>query len=73
VRDNKVAQLCAKISEECEAMKCSDVKHLSSSARHALLDARMQRIDTYHAQLVTCIGEQEANNILCELYMQIMG
>jgi hypothetical protein len=68
-----ILHLRRKIAEEYEAIKGDITDQLPGDAKHALLDNRMQRIDIYYTQLASYLGEQQANQIICEIYMQIIG
>jgi hypothetical protein len=58
---------------EYEAMKHGLSGLAFGNSRHAFIDARLKRVDTYHSELALVIGEQEATLTICELYNQVMG
>ncbi len=70
---SEVAELCQKILEEYEAMKRGPTGFALGTSKHAFIDARLKRVDSYHSQLAKYIGDQEATMTICELYRQIMG
>ncbi len=68
----EVEKLFQKIVEEYEAMKCGPTGLTLSISKHAFIDARLKRVDSYHRQLAKYIGDQEATTTICELYSQVM-
>jgi hypothetical protein len=70
---SEVAQLRRKIAEEYEAMRMGFSGFASGTTKHAFIDARMKRVDSYHEQLSRQIGEEEAATIICELYIKVIG
>ncbi len=70
---SEVALLRQKIVDEYEAMKRGLTGLSWGTTKHAFIDARMKRVDGYHDQLTTYVGEQEAGYAVCELYTQVMG
>jgi hypothetical protein len=69
---SEVAELCQKIRAEYEAMKCIPTVFALGTSKHAFIDARLKRVDSYNQQLAQYIGEQEATLTICELYSQVM-
>lgn len=70
---SEVALLRKRIAAEYEAMMRGLTGLASGQAQHAFIDARMRRVDTYHEQLTQHISDAEATNVICELYVQIIG
>ena len=70
---SEVAELCQKILEEYEAMKRGPTGFALGTSKHAFIDARLNRVDSYHSQLAKYIGDQAATMTICELYRQVMG
>ena len=73
MNESEVEELCQKILEEYEAMKCGPTGLALGTSKHAFIDARLKRVDSYHSQLAKYIGDQEATITICELYRQVMG
>ncbi|GCF07768.1 hypothetical protein [Dictyobacter arantiisoli] len=73
MHQSEVALLKKRIVEEYEAMKNGLTGLASGTAQHAFIDAKMRRVDTYHAQLIQQVGEQEAGLTVSELYIQVIG
>jgi hypothetical protein len=71
--ESEVEELCQKIVEEYEAMKRGPTGFALGISKHAFIDARLKRVDSYHSQLAKYIGDQEATIIICKLYIQVMG
>lgn len=71
--DNEITHLRKMIAEEYEALKSSITECLPGTIKHRMLDTRMERLDTYYTRLALHLGEQEANHIICDLYIQIIG
>jgi hypothetical protein len=70
---SEVAQLRQRITEEYEAMKRGLTGLSCGSTKHAFIDARMKRVDSYYDQLTRYIGDQEATQVVCELYVEVIG
>lgn len=62
---SEVAQLRQQIDEEYDAAHRGLYGLTSGVARHAFIHARMERISTYHRQLVHLVGENVADELLC--------
>jgi hypothetical protein len=70
---SEVEELCQKIVKEYEEMKRGPIGFALGTSKHAFIDARLKRVDSYHSQLAKYIGDQEATITICELYRQVMG
>ena len=70
---SEVAQLRQKIIEEYEAMKRGLSGLASGSAQHAFINARLRRVDDYYNQLAQHIGQQDATQAICDLYIEVIG
>ncbi len=70
---SEVAQLRQRITEEYEAMKYGLSGLAYGTTKHAFIDARMKRVDAYYDQLTRCIGAEEATQVVCELYIEVIG
>lgn len=69
---SEVAQLRQQIALELDAMRRGLLGISSGSARHAFINARMERIGGCQDMLASSIGEQAASQIVCVAYMQAM-
>ncbi len=65
---SEVAQLRMQIEAEHQACIAALIGINSGTAQHEFIQARLQRMDTYHAQLKEIVGEDEATGILCEVF-----
>jgi hypothetical protein len=70
---SEVALLRQRITEEYEAMKHGLSGLACGTAKHAFIDARMKRVDAYYDQLTQFLETQEATQVVCELYIEIIG
>ncbi len=73
MNQSEVARLREEIELQLEAMQRGLYGFASGTARHAFIRARMDRIDEYQHTLTDYIGEQDANQMVCSLYSEIMG
>lgn len=69
---SEIAEIRRQILEEYEAMKRGFSGFALGTSKHAFIDARLKRVDTYHSQLVQYVGEQQASELICDLYIQVM-
>lgn len=65
---SEVARLREQIELQIQAMQQGLHGLASGSARHAFIHARMQRIGEYQGDLARHVGEQEADQLLLNLY-----
>jgi hypothetical protein len=70
---SEVACLREEIELQLEAMQRGMYGLASGTARHAFIDARMNRISECQHTLTDYIGEQDADQLVCSLYSEIMG
>lgn len=70
---SEVARVREEIELQLEAMRRGMYGFASGTARHAFVRARMDRISEYHQKLTDCIGEQDADQLVCNLYSEIVG
>lgn len=73
MQKSEVARIREEIELQLEAMQRGISGFASGSARHSFIRARMDRIDEYQHRLTDQIGEQDADQLLCSLYSEIMG
>lgn len=72
MNQSEVARLREQIELQLLAMQQGLRGLASGSARHAFIQARMQRIGEYQLDLARHIGEQDADQVLWNLYAGIM-
>ena len=72
MNQSEVARLREQIELQLLAMQQGLRGLASGSARHAFIQARMQRIGEYQGDLARQIGEQEADQLLWSLYVGVM-
>lgn len=70
---SEVARVREEIELQLEAMQRGMYGFASGTARHAFVRARMDRIGEYQQKLTDCIGEQDADQLVCSLYSEKMG
>ena len=70
---SEVARAREEIELQLEAMQRGLYSFASGTARHAFVRARMDRIGEYQQKLTDCIGEQDADQLVCRLYSEKMG
>lgn len=69
---SEVAQLRRRIELECEAMQQAMTGLAAGASLHRFIYMRMQSIRCYQESLAGYVGEDEANNIVGELYYAVM-
>ncbi len=72
MNQSEVARLREQIELQLLSMQQGLGGLASGSARHAFIQARLQRIGNYQDDLVRQIGEQEADQVLWSLYVEVM-
>lgn len=70
---SEVARIREEIELQLEAMQRGMYGFASGSARHSFIRARMARIDEYQHKLTAQIGEHDADQIIYNLYSEIVG
>lgn len=65
---SEVARLRLQIERECEASWLALHGLTSGVAQHEVISSRLRRIDTYHEQLSTLIGDENATALVCEVF-----
>ena len=70
---SEVARLRAQVEQEYEAMIQGMTGFAEGSAMHAFISARMARVEGFHNKLVKDVGEEEATEIICDLYNKVTG
>jgi hypothetical protein len=64
---SEVAQLLQRISLEYEAAERGLTDLSAGSAKHSFIIARLERIQVYHEQLASLVGETRAAQLVIEL------
>ena len=72
MNQSEVARLREQIELQLQAMQQGLRGFAAGNARHAFIQARMQRIGEYQDDLTRQIGEQEADQVLWSLYSGVM-
>jgi hypothetical protein len=70
---SEVARLREEIELQLEAMQRGMYGFASGTARHTFIRARMDRISEYQHTLTSVIGERDADQLVCNLYSEIVG
>lgn len=70
---SEVARLREEIELQLEAMQRGMYGFASGTARHTFIRARMDRISEYQHTLTNVIGERDADQLVCNLYSEIVG
>lgn len=69
---SEVAQIRQQIELEMEAMRNGMTGIALGTARHAFIQARMERIGVCRNNLAGHVGEAAATQVVCKLYVQTM-
>jgi hypothetical protein len=69
---SEIARLRKQIELECEAMKQA-ISGFKATASHDIINHRYSCIGDIQQQLIPLVGEQEANRIAVEVYIQTIG
>jgi hypothetical protein len=69
---SEIAEVRRQIELELEAMRSGMNGLTLGTARHAFIQARMERIGAFQDRLAIHVGEANATQIVCKLYMQTM-
>jgi hypothetical protein len=70
---SEVARLREQVELEYAAMMRGLIGLAEGSAMHAFISARMARVEGYHYKLAKEVGEDEATQIICDLYNKATG
>jgi hypothetical protein len=71
--NSEVARLLRQIDLEFEAAQRGLTGLSMGTARHDFIHARLEQVGAYEVQLATHVGEDEANRLLCEHYVRVIG
>ena len=66
--ESEIARLRAQLEREHEASVWALTGLASGAAQHAFITARFRRMDAYHQQLSKLVGEEQATDVLCEIF-----
>jgi hypothetical protein len=69
---SEIAEVRRQIELELEAMRRGMSGLALGTARHAFIQARMDRVGACQDRLASHVGEETATQIVCKLYMQTM-
>jgi hypothetical protein len=69
---SEVARLREQIELQLEAMQYGLRGLASGTARHAFIFERMERVGEYQDVLAEYLGEHIANQIVCNIYVEVM-
>lgn len=69
---SEVAQLRQQIELQLQALQRGMYGLATGTARHAFIQARMERIGVCQDRLAEQLGENAANQIVCSLYGEVM-
>jgi hypothetical protein len=66
--ESEIADLRAQLEREHEASVWALTGLSSGSAQHAFITARLRRMDVCHKRLSELVGEEQATEVLCEIF-----
>ncbi len=69
---SEIAHLRQQIEVQLVAMRRGLAGLSSGNARHAFINARMERIGAYQDGLASCLGESAASGLVYGLYNAVM-
>ncbi len=69
---SEVAQLRQQIELELDALRRGLFALSTGGARHAFIHAKMERVGACQDVLADYIGENAANMVVCQLYIEAM-
>lgn len=69
---SEVAQLRRQIELELESLQRGMYALSSGGARHAFINAKMERVGACQDVLASHIGEKAATMVVCQLYVEAM-
>ena len=68
MNESEIARLRAQLEREHEASVWALTGLASGTAQHAFITARFRRMDVYHKQLSELVGEEQATDVLREIF-----
>ena len=72
MNQSEVARLHQQIELQLEAMRRGMNGLATGRARHAFIRAQMDHIGVCQDELAAYVGERNANQLICSLYMEVM-
>ena len=69
---SEIAQLRQQIEMELASMRYGLSGFASGNARHTFIHTRMERVGACQNMLAQYLGEQEATQMVCQMYMHSM-
>lgn len=66
--ESRIARLRQCIERDCEASWLALYGLASGCAQHEVISARLRRMDASHQSLSELIGDEQATEIVCEIY-----
>lgn len=69
---SEIARLRQQIESELVAMRNGLIGLAEGTARHAFMNARLERLGSYHHDLVSQVGEEHATLLVYGLYNEVM-
>ena len=67
---SELVKLREQIELECQAIQ--HLMHFSAFASHRVIDRRYRNLDQYRDQLKTLVGEDQATDIVVDIYNQLV-
>jgi hypothetical protein len=72
MNQSEIARLREQIELQMQAMQQGLRGLASGTSRHAFIRARMQRIEEFQGILAKQIGEEEADQVIYDLYSEVL-
>jgi hypothetical protein len=69
---SEVVRLCKQIELECEAMRLA-LHGYATVASHMFIEHRYDALGKYQEDLERLVGKEEANSIVVQTYVKVMG
>jgi hypothetical protein len=69
---SEVVRLCGQIELECEAMRLA-LYGYATVASHELIEQKYNALGKYQKDLEQLVGKEEANSIVVQTYVKVMG
>jgi hypothetical protein len=69
---SEVVRPCRQIELECETMRLA-LYGYATVASHAFMEQKYSRLGKYQEDLERLVGKEEANSIVVQTYVKVMG
>ncbi len=69
---SEVARLCRQIELECEAMRLA-LYGYATIASHEFIEQKYSTLGKYQEDLERLVGKEEANSIVVQTYVKVVG